>query len=122
MWLGTDGTSLYGYMEIQHGNTGGRRLLEAQFDFVNSHDETKKDGTKWTTDAYRQMLGKEELTGVKSAWLQFDTMEVQCYKARQYKRASDEEGSIEPSNSISFLSSRTGDWKTVSNDCAIVEF
>ena len=123
MWLGTDGTSLYGYMEIQHGNTGGRRLLEAQFDFVNSHDETNEDGTaKWTKDTYRQMLGKEELTGVKSAWLQFDIKDAKCYAARQYKRASDEEGTIDPSNSNSFLSSRTGDWKTVSNDCAIVEF
>ncbi len=124
MWLGTDGTSLYAYMEIQHGKTSDRRLLEAQFDFVNSHDETNEDGTaKWTKDTYRQMLGKE-LTGAKSAWLQFDlkVKEEACYTARQYKRAAFEEGSIDPSNGYSFLRDRTDDWKLVSNDCAIVEF
>lgn len=122
MWLGTDGNFLYGYMEIQHGAPDKQRLLEAQFDFVNSHDETNEDGTaKWTKDTYRQMLGKE-LVGAKSAWLQFDIKAETCYAARQYKNAANEEGSIDPSNSLRYLKNKTQNWKTVSNDCAIAEF
>lgn len=44
------------------------------------------------------------------------------YCERRFHKGASDEGFTEPSNSISFLSSGTGDWKTVSNDCAIVEF
>lgn len=124
MWLGTDGTWLYCYMEIRHENSGGRRLMEAEFDFINSHDEKNTDGTaKYTKDSYRQMLGKESLIGEKSAWLQLDVKDNACYAARQYRAAGNEDGTVEnPTNSGSYLSQQKENWKTTSSEVATVEF
>lgn len=68
VWLGTDGTYLYTYVEIANHKAGDRRIALIQFDFLNTHDEKDSDGNaKWTSETYRKMLGQESNAGTKSA-------------------------------------------------------
>lgn len=123
VWLGVDDTYLYGYMEMQHGQATGRRILQLQLDFYNRHDETDADGNAlWTTESYRKMLGKEALVGTKSAWIEFDLLANSVYASRQYRDSYKDTGIGNPANNGTYLRDQKDNWKQVSNEKAMVEF